>query len=83
MSLFGGSNLLGNPNNLIDTLGSGFKDFYYEPANGFKKGVKEGSIGFMVGTGSLVRNTVGGTIGSVGKISSSIGSALLYLTGDQ
>jgi vacuolar protein sorting-associated protein 13A/C len=40
-------------------------------------------MGLVKGTGSLIRNTVGGTIGSIGKVSSSIGSALLYLTGDQ
>lgn len=35
LSLFGGSNLIGNPTGLIDTVGSGFRDFYYEPAKGF------------------------------------------------
>lgn len=35
------------------------------------------------GSGSLLRNTVGGTVGSLGKMTSSLGSALLYLTGDQ
>lgn len=73
---------MGNPVNFIDTLGTGFNDFYYEPANGFKRSYKEGSMGLVKGTGSLIRNTVGGTIGSIGKVSSSIGSALLYLTGD-
>ena len=33
--LFGGANLFGNPVGFIGTVGSGFKDFYYEPASGF------------------------------------------------
>ena len=82
MALFGASSLLGNPISFMDTVGTGFHDFYYEPATGFKKSFKDGGMGFAKGTGSLVRSTVGGTAGSLGKVSSSIGSALLYLTGD-
>ena len=67
----------------MDRVGTGFKDFYYEPANGFKKGLKEGSLGVVKGSGSLLRGTLGGTAGSLGKVSQSFGSALLYLTGDQ
>ena len=33
--LFGGANIFGNPVGFIGTVGSGFKDFYYEPASGF------------------------------------------------
>lgn len=75
--------MFGNPITFIDTVGTGFKDFYYEPANGFKKSYRDGGYGMMKGTGSLLRNTVGGTIGSIGKVSHSIGSALLFLAGDQ
>mmetsp|Transcript_2664 Transcript_2664/g.3681 ORF Transcript_2664/g.3681 Transcript_2664/m.3681 type:complete len:152 (+) Transcript_2664:2677-3132(+) len=82
LRLFGGANLFGNPVGFIGTVGSGFKDFYYEPAKGFHKSYRDGGYGLAKGTGSLLRNTVGGTIGSLGKVSSSIGSALLYLTGD-
>ena len=82
LSIFGGSNLLGNPVGFFDTIGEGFSDFYYEPANGYQKSWTQGGVGAVKGTSSLVRNTVGGTIGSLGKVSSSISSALLYLTGD-
>lgn len=64
-------------------MGTGFQDFVYEPANGFKKSFMDGSIGVVKGTGSLLRNTVGGTFGGLGKVSSAMSSALLYLTGDQ
>lgn len=83
LSVFGGSNLLGNPINFMSTVGSGFRDFYYEPANGFRRSLAAGGLGMAKGAGSLVGKTVGGTIGSLGKVSSSLGSALLYLTGDQ
>lgn len=42
----------------------------------------DGSIGVMKGTGSLMKSTLVGTAGSLGKISNSLGSAMLYLTGD-
>ena len=64
-------------------MGNGFNDFYYEPANGFRKSNTDGMIGMAKGTGSLLRNTVGGTIGSLGKVSNAMSSALLFLTGDQ
>lgn len=78
----GASNLLGNPVSFLDTIGSGITDFYYEPANGFSKGIKEGSIGLVKGTKSLVKNTFVGSVGSIGKVSSSMGSVMLQLTGD-
>ena len=82
MNFVGSSNLLGNPVSFIDSIGTGVKDFYYEPMNGFLKGGREGLIGLRRGTGSLVKNFVGGTLGSFGKITSSMSSGLLMLTSD-
>jgi len=82
LSFIGASNLLGNPVGFMDQLGTGFHDFYYEPANGFAKGFKEGLIGSAKGTTSLMKNTVVGSVSSLGKISTSLGSAMLHLTGD-
>jgi hypothetical protein len=82
LSLIGASNLIGNPVGLINTLGTGVKDFWYEPVHGFMKGAKEGGLGIVKGTGSLLTNTVVGSFGSIGKISSSLSASMLAITGD-
>jgi len=82
-SFLGASNLIGNPIGLINSLGTGVKDFYYEPINGFMKGAKEGGLGIVKGTGSLVRNTFLGSVNSISKISSSLSSTMLTITGDE
>ena len=38
MRVLASSDLIGNPYNLVDNLGSGMKKFYYEPVNGFMEG---------------------------------------------
>jgi hypothetical protein len=53
--LIGSAGLIGNPRKLAKTVGTGFHDF----ATG--KGIK----GKILGTGSLLKNTVEGTFGSV------------------
>jgi vacuolar protein sorting-associated protein 13A/C len=35
LSFVGASNLLGNPVGFMDQVGTGFKDFYYQPAEGY------------------------------------------------
>ena len=35
LSFIGASNLLGNPVGFMDQVGTGFRDFYYQPAEGF------------------------------------------------
>jgi len=82
LSFLGGSNLIGNPVNFLNTLGTGVKDFYYEPVNGFMRGPREGAHGLVRGTGSLVKNTFVGSVGSLGKISSSLSAGMLAITGD-
>jgi hypothetical protein len=82
-SFLGASNLIGNPIGFINTLGTGVKDFYYEPVNGFMKGAKEGGLGIVKGTGSLFKNTFLGSVNSIGKISSSLSATVLSITGDE
>ena len=83
LNFLGASNLIGNPVAFINTLGTGVKDFYYEPVNGFMKGAREGGIGIVKGTGSLFVNTFLGSVSSIGKISSSLSSTVLSITGDE
>lgn len=38
LKFIGASNLLGNPMNFVNSLGTGVQDFFYQPREGFIKG---------------------------------------------
>jgi hypothetical protein len=42
----------------------------------------DGSVGIAKGAASLVKNTFSASIGSIGKISSSLSAGMLAITGD-
>jgi vacuolar protein sorting-associated protein 13A/C len=81
-SLFFSSNALGNVNMLAYDIGTGVKDFFYKPIDGFIIGPLEGGKGLYRGTSSLIFNTSKGTFGSVSKIMNSISKGLLIFTDD-
>lgn len=81
-SLIGHSNILGNPIGLLNDLGTGVVDFFYEPAQGMVNGPISATEGLIKGTGSLIKNTVSGTFGTVSKITSGITTGLAALTQD-
>ena len=83
LKFIGASNLLGNPMNFVNALGTGVQDFFYQPQQGFIKGPLQGGIGIIKGTGSLVKNTFIGTIGSASKMVSSVSKGLLVLSNDK
>jgi hypothetical protein len=74
--------MFGDPVNLISHFGTGFKEFYYKPKEGFIKGPIEGGKGLIKGTYSLVKNPIEGTFGSVSKFCSSMSKGMLFLTDD-
>ena len=82
MKLVGSSDLIGNPTDFVNTLGTGVKSFYYEPRDGFMKGPLQGGIGLIRGTGSLAAHVVGGIAGSVSKVTNTLNKGLLQLSGD-
>ena len=57
---------------MIKTLGTGFNDFYYG------KGVK----GKVLGTGSMIKNTVEGSLGSVEALTGSLSKGILLMSYD-
>ena len=59
--------MLGDPVNFVKHLGTGVKEFYNKPKDGFKKGPIDGGKGILKGTYSLIKNPVEGTFGSVSK----------------
>lgn len=76
----GSISVLGNPVGLIQSVGSGVRDFFVEPF----RGIVEGPDGFVCGVGrgalSLLQNASYGVLNSVGRITSSIGDSLSLLT---
>ena len=75
----GSSDLIGNPVNLVNSLGTGAEEFFYEPTQGFMQGPLEGGLGILKGTGSLVAHTLGGVSGSIGKFTNSVNKGVLFL----
>jgi vacuolar protein sorting-associated protein 13A/C len=82
MRIFGAIDIFGNPANLLNNLGSGFKDFFQKPYQGIVKGPLEGAKGIMDGSISLVKHTVEGTFSSTSKIAGGISQGILYITQD-
>ena len=64
--------ILGNPVNLIEGLGSGIFEFFNEPRKGLLKGQEEFGLGIAKGARSLVSNIVGGGFNSVSKITGTL-----------
>lgn len=81
-SLISHAEILGNPIGLFNNLGTGFADLFYEPAQGMINGPLSAGKGLIKGAGSLLKNTVEGTFGSVSKFTGSISSGLTVLTHD-
>ncbi len=81
MALLASNSLIGNPSGLFDSIAIGAKDFFYEPAKA------KGSADFIVsigrGSSSLLTNTVGGLIGSVGEIPRAVAHGLETAVGDR
>jgi hypothetical protein len=77
------SDLVGNPYNFVNTLGSGVKKFYYEPRNGFMEGPIQGGIGVLKGTAGVVTSSAAAVTGVVGKLTNSVGRGVVMLSFDQ
>ena len=82
LKFIGSTDILGNPTDFVNTMGTGVKQFYYAPAEGFMQGPLQGGLGIIKGTGSLVAHAVGGVSGSVSKITNSLNRGFLVLSAD-
>jgi len=84
--IVGSLELVGNPIGLVSSLGTGVKDFFYEPSNAMITSPTEvGKItrGVLKGTISLVGNTAEGLIGTSTTITRSFGRGVSKLSMDQ
>jgi Vacuolar-sorting-associated 13 protein C-terminal/SHR-binding domain of vacuolar-sorting associated protein 13/Autophagy-related protein C terminal domain len=75
-TLIGHAEILGNPIGLLNNLGTGVVDFLYEPVHGVIKGPIGIGKGLIRGTGSLLKNTVQGTFGTVSKLANTFSTAI-------
>jgi len=81
--ILGSVDIIGNPVSLVNTLGTGVYDFFYEPVQGLVSSPQDFGIGLAKGTSSLVRHTVYGLFDTASKISGSFGQGAAYLSGDR
>ncbi|EKX40689.1 hypothetical protein GUITHDRAFT_154054 [Guillardia theta CCMP2712] len=80
--LVGSFEFLGNPVGLVNNLGTGVQDFFYEPAQGMMKSPAEFAKGMQKGSLSLFKNSTYGVFNAASKITSSMSKSLVQLSGD-
>lgn len=76
------TDLIGNPYNFVNTMGTGIRKFYYEPKDGFMEGPLSGGIGMLKGTAGVITTTTGAVIGLLGNVSKTLGRATVSMTFD-
>ena len=72
--------LLGNPVNLLEGVGTGIFRFFDEPRKGILKGPEEFGLGITRGTRALVSNVVGGGFTAVSKVTGTLLNATKNLS---
>ena len=80
--LVGSFDFLGNPSELLASLGTGVQDLFYEPAKGLVKSPSDFGRGVAKGSLSLLKNTFGGLLGAASRITGSMGKAAAFLSLD-
>ena len=83
--IVGSLELVGNPIGLLSSLGSGVRDFFYEPARAIIKSpteIRKIGRGVMKGAVSLVSNTTVGFLGTGITITRSVGRGVAKLSMD-
>eukprot|EP00743_Colponemidia_sp_Colp-15_P008438 GILK01009172.1.p1 GENE.GILK01009172.1~~GILK01009172.1.p1 ORF type:complete len:1282 (+),score=242.95 GILK01009172.1:355-3846(+) len=80
--ILGSFEFLGNPVGLINNLGTGVMDFFYEPAYALVKSPKDLGRGLAKGALSLVRHSIYGMFNTASKISGTISKGLAALSMD-
>lgn len=81
MALIASNPLVGNPSALFDSIAIGTRDFFVEPSRA--KGSADFIAGIGRGSSSLLTNTVGGIVGSLGGIPRAVAQGLETAVGDK
>lgn len=82
LRIAGDLDLLGSPVAMLGNLGSGVRDFFYEPANAMLHHPRELHLAVAKGTLSLMRSTVLSTADTASKVSGTLGKGLAALSMD-
>ncbi|KAH3744902.1 vacuolar protein sorting-associated protein 13 family protein [Pelomyxa schiedti] len=82
-TLLGSTEILGNPVGLFHNLGTGFYDFFSEPAQGLITSPEAFASGLAKGSSSLVKNSVYGAFNTVSKITGAISKGMVSLSFDE
>eukprot|EP00455_Lapot_gusevi_P052294 TRINITY_DN7943_c0_g1_i2.p1 TRINITY_DN7943_c0_g1~~TRINITY_DN7943_c0_g1_i2.p1 ORF type:complete len:444 (-),score=53.09 TRINITY_DN7943_c0_g1_i2:84-1415(-) len=80
--VFGSIQILGSPVELVSSLGSGVKDFFYEPAQGLIESPEAFGKGIAKGAKSLFKHTVYGISQTAENITESVGKGIAVLSLD-
>nr|CCA23853.1 vacuolar protein sortingassociated protein putative [Albugo laibachii Nc14]CCA24037.1 vacuolar protein sortingassociated protein putative [Albugo laibachii Nc14] len=81
-ALIGSADILGNPIGLVTNLGTGVRDFFYEPAVGMVKSPQDFVVGLSRGTASLVKNSIYGTFNAASRFTGTLSSGIASLSLD-
>lgn len=81
--VLGSFDIIGNPVNSLSALGSGFKDFFYEPAKGIAYGPKEFMRGLRRGSKSLMKKSIYALFNPIAGVSEQLSDALATVTMDK
>ena len=79
--ILGSTDIIGNPVNFIEGLGTGFFDLVNEPRKGFLLGPKQFGKGILKGLGGLLSGIVGGAAGMIQRFSGTFYSATQNIMG--
>ncbi|KAM3866154.1 intermembrane lipid transfer protein VPS13C-like [Diretmus argenteus] len=75
-----GLDVVGKPLGMIRGLSEGLEAFFYEPFQGAVHGPEEFVEGFVIGTRSLYRHTIGETARMVSRFTGAVGKSLAAMT---
>jgi len=81
--IVGSADFLGSPVSLVSNLGTGVKDFFFEPAKGLVKGPKEFGKGLAKGSSSLAKKSIFGIFNTAEKLTKTVARVGETLTFDE
>lgn len=82
-SIVGHADVLGNPLGILNNLGEGVADLFYEPCKAVMENPRSAGRGLAKGVKSFFSKTIYATFGTVSKLTGTLSSGLSSLTSDR